>query len=111
MIVADKGKICPLFRKDVSKVCHTCAWFVEMIGTNPQTGEPVTRAQCALTAQVMATLEAARGGHAAAATTQELRNDIVRREQHSTRILSQQPAIVRLIGKPVDPYDTESGNR
>lgn len=110
MIRADPGKICPLHRRDVSKVCHTCAWFVELVGANPQTGEPVTRGQCAITAQVVATLEAARGGHNAASATQELRNDLDRNQKQATRILSQQPAVARLLnGGGVPLLEIEGG--
>lgn len=30
------GSICPQFRKDVSKVCHTCEWYQNLKGEHPQ---------------------------------------------------------------------------
>lgn len=32
---ADAGKTCPLYQKDMSEVCHTCAFWVRLYGQNP----------------------------------------------------------------------------
>lgn len=105
---AEPGSICPLMRKDVSKVCHTCAWWTKLSGTHPQTGAAVDLWQCAIVSQFMATLDVGRHAHAGGVATQELRNDIVRREQQSMRILSQHPSVARLIdGTSVPLLETE----
>lgn len=44
------GKLC-------SKVCPTCNFQTEVLGTNPNTGEPLARWMCALLLQHMLTLE------------------------------------------------------
>lgn len=46
--IATPGTKCPLYRKDVSKVCHTCEWFVPIKGQHPQTNEHIDRWGCAM---------------------------------------------------------------
>lgn len=84
------GLYCPLWRKDVSKVCHSCAWFSRVTGVDPQTGAAVDHWACAITMQVLATLDAAKAAHAGGATTQELRNDLLRERQQQARLLFSQ---------------------
>lgn len=36
---AKPGMTCPLWKRDMSKVCHTCEWWTQLRGTNPQGGE------------------------------------------------------------------------
>lgn len=95
---AAAGMFCPLWRKDVSKVCHSCAWFSCVSGVHPQTGDRLERWECAVTAQVIATLEAARASHSTADVTQQLRNDQQRERQAHTRLLTTQ--LLRSNGEP-----------
>ena len=88
--IAPKGTICPLHRKDVSRVCHTCAWYTRIQGVNPQTGEHLDKWLCAITAQVLAVLDVGKAATAGAATTQELRNDMKRERGQQTRLLATQ---------------------
>lgn len=88
--VAPKGTTCPLFRKDVSRVCHTCAWYTRIQGIHPQTGEQLDKWMCAITATVLATLDAGKAATVGAATTQELRNDMQRERVQHTRVLATQ---------------------
>ena len=85
--IADKGLNCPLWRKDVSKVCHTCAWYGPITGVHPQTGERVDAWQCAITSTVLAVLETAKCAAEGGAATQELRNDMHVDRQAQTRLL------------------------
>ena len=86
--IATPGMRCPLWRKDVSKVCHTCAWFTRIQGYHPQTGEPLDQWLCAQSAQVLATLDAGKAATAGAATTQELRNDLRLERSRHTRLIA-----------------------
>lgn len=95
--IAVKGEFCPLWRRDVSKVCHTCAWFSRIEGVHPQTGERVDMWKCAISLQVIATLEAAKAATMGGATTQELRNDLHRDRQSQTRLLASTPMRPQLL--------------
>ncbi len=37
---ASKGTFCPLWKKDKSKVCHTCEFWVRLYGRNPNPKDP-----------------------------------------------------------------------
>lgn len=85
------GLYCPLWRKDVSKVCHTCAWFSHVTGTDPQTGAPVSQWMCAQTMMVLATMDAAKAAYEGGAVTQHLRNDLLAERQQQARLLISRP--------------------
>ena len=42
------GLKCPMFHRDVSKVCHECDWYMEVRGEHPQTGAAVDSWGCAI---------------------------------------------------------------
>jgi hypothetical protein len=93
------GQTCPLRRKDVSKVCPSCAWYTRINGTHPATGQPVSEWMCAVEALVLTGIESTRTANVNAATTQELRNDLQRERQAQTRILA-----MKLTGQPQQKY-------
>jgi hypothetical protein len=76
---ANPGLVCPLHRKDVSKVCHKCPFWAKMNGTNPNTGEPVDTWQCAISWLPWLLVENARQTVGAAAATESMRNEILKR--------------------------------
>jgi len=77
--IADKGPICPLHQKDVSKVCHKCAWYTLVRGSNPQTGNEVDEWQCAIAWLPMLTIETAKNVRGNQAATESMRNEITKR--------------------------------
>lgn len=86
--IADPGMNCPLWRKDVSRCCHLCAWYSPVRGVHPQTGEHIDLWQCAMSNLVLTTLETAKAAAEGGAITQELRNDQHRERQAQTRVLA-----------------------
>lgn len=89
--IEPKGLYCPLWRKDVSRVCHTCVLFTKIGGVHPQTGEHIDQWLCAYNAAVLVGLDVARAAHVGGAVTQELRNDMHRERQAQTRVLASRP--------------------
>ena len=89
--IAAPGMRCPLWRKDVSKCCHQCAWFTQIRGKHPQTGEHLDQWMCAQVAVVLTTLEVGKATHEAGATTQALRNDLQTERENPTRLLASRP--------------------
>lgn len=89
--IAAPGSICPLRGKDVSKVCHVCAWYVLLEGIHPQTGERLNRWMCAVTAQVLTSIDAGRAAAETGATVQELRNDHLHERKAQTKLLLSRP--------------------
>ena|SRR5882724_678242 len=72
------GTICPLMRKDVSKCCHTCEWYTQILGTNPQTSEPIDKWGCAIAFMPMLTIENSQQQRQTGAAVESFRNEMRR---------------------------------
>jgi hypothetical protein len=90
---ADKGTICPLHRKDVSKVCHTCEWYVQLRGHHPQTGEPIDKWGCSIAFMPLLTIENSQMQRQTGAAVESFRNEMSMQNRQlaaiGPRILSQ----------------------
>jgi hypothetical protein len=75
----DADRYCPLWRKPMSKVCHTCPWWICVSGANPQTGERIDRWECAIAMMPILQVETAKEVRQGAAATESFRNEVVRR--------------------------------
>jgi len=84
---ADAGLICPLHKKDVSKVCHTCPWWVQLKGASPNTGEMIDDWRCSVAYLPILMVEVAQKANQAGAATEDMRNEITRRMDLQTRRL------------------------
>ena len=74
---APKGSFCPLWRKDVSKVCHTCEWFTQVRGRNPQSEVVLDQWGCAIAWGPTLLINAAQEARQGAAATESSRNVMV----------------------------------
>jgi hypothetical protein len=74
---AEPGLVCPLHRKPVEDVCHTCPWWMQLRGVNPNTGKEVDSWGCAVGFLPMLLIENAGQTRGAAAATEDARNKIV----------------------------------
>ena len=72
----ENGNFCPLIKKDC--VGLKCTWFVQLRGTNPQTGEPVDEWDCAVKWLPMLLIENAKEVRQGAAATESFRNEMVK---------------------------------
>lgn len=77
-----KDVYCPLWRKPMAKVCHTCAWYVEMQSTKPD-GSMHLQWTCAVPAQLGIASETKRQIIQHAAATESLRNELVRSAENT----------------------------
>ncbi len=77
-----KDVYCPLWRKPMAKVCHTCAWYVEL---QQQAADGTVKAQwtCSIPAQVTMQSETKRQIIQNGAATESLRNELVRTAENS----------------------------
>lgn len=76
---ADPGPICPLHKKDVSKVCHKCPWWYQVFGKHPQTGDKMDGYACAIAVLPALMLENSRQSRDAGAAVENMRNEITDR--------------------------------
>lgn len=73
-------KHCPMWRKAMSKVCHTCPWWTKVVGVNPNSKnasapEMLDRWDCAMAWMPLLAVNTARETFSVAAQVQEMRNE------------------------------------
>lgn len=84
--IAPKGDVCPLHRKDVSKVCHRCPWYTLVRGKHPQSEDTIDDWGCAIAWGPMLMINAAQQAHQGAAATESFRNEMIKRADQSMMI-------------------------
>lgn len=72
-------KFCPLWRKKMSAVCHTCPLWTCVRGMNPNTGEQIDRWDCGLAHLPLLQIETSQQVRQAGAATESFRNEVVKR--------------------------------
>ena len=77
---------CPLNNFEPCKQLD-CAWFIEIHGTNPNTGEPLKDWGCAMSMMPMMLIENARQQHGTAVAVESFRNEMVKSNESSQRVL------------------------
>jgi hypothetical protein len=83
---ADKGKICPLHRVDMSRVCHKCPLWVQLRGKNPQGGD-IDHWGCSLAWLPVLLVENAQQSRQTGAAVESFRNEMVQANNVSRQIL------------------------
>ncbi len=73
---ASDGTFCPLWRKQRHKVCHTCAWYIQVQGKNPQTGQDVNEWNCSIAFMPILQIETTKSSRETTSETHELRNEV-----------------------------------
>ncbi len=71
---------CPLgheCEKAQDGVLHRCAWFVQLSGQNPQTGEQLDEYGCAMSWMPVLLVENARVSRGTSAAVESFRNEVV----------------------------------
>ena len=84
---ATPGKICPLHKKDMAKVCHDCPWWTLLRGKNPQTGADLDEWACAIGLLPVLLVEGSRQTRSVAAATESFRNDMAQAHAQSAKIV------------------------
>lgn len=70
------GNFCPLIKKDCVGI--KCAWYTQMRGTNPNTGEPVDEWGCAVSWMPFMAVEIAQKSNQTGAAVESFRNEVVK---------------------------------
>ena len=69
------GEFCPLIKKKCIK--HRCAWYTQVRGNNPNTGQEVDRWDCAVAWMPMMAIEISQKSHQTGAAVESFRNEVV----------------------------------
>lgn len=78
---AIKGFMCPLHKKDMSTVCHKCPLWIQVKGTDPQTGQEVDQWNCSLAWLPKLLIENSQMSRQTGAAVESFRNEMVHLNQ------------------------------
>lgn len=73
------GDFCPLIKKDC--IGLKCAWFTQLRGMNPNTGEELDEWGCAVTWMPILAVEIAQKSNQTGAAVESFRNEVVKENQ------------------------------
>jgi hypothetical protein len=96
------GNFCPLIKKDC--VGLKCAWYTQMRGTNPNTGEPVDEWGCAVAWMPFMAVEIAQKSNQTGAAVESFRNEVIKGNKQNQQLYIQalQQGIVPAKITPID---------
>jgi hypothetical protein len=77
---------CPMWRKAMVKVCHTCPWWQMVRGKNPNTGEEIDDWRCAVGLMPLGLLEVAHKTNQMGAAIESARNEAVKAHQQDMQL-------------------------
>lgn len=81
---------CPLWRKAMSRVCHTCPWWVQVRGQDPQDSRrELDQWNCAIAFQTPLTIEVGRQQLATAAAVNSMTEEMKKADKASEAIIGQ----------------------
>lgn len=80
-----KGSFCPLLKKDC--IGLKCAWFTQIRGQNPNTGEPVDNWACAVEWLPVLMIENSQQQRQTGAAVESFRNEMVKSNELTQGIL------------------------
>lgn len=72
------GMVCPLHRKDMSKVCHKCPLWVHVQGKDPQSKNTIDHWNCSLAWLPTLLIENAQMSRQTGAAVESFRNETIR---------------------------------
>lgn len=75
---AKAGMLCPLWKKDMSKVCHTCEWWTHLRGKHPQGEEIIDQWGCAIAWLPVLMVENSQMQRQTGAAVESFRNEMVK---------------------------------
>lgn len=73
---AKAGAMCPQFKKDVSKVCHRCAWWVGLTWKDEK-GESQHKWNCAMVMTALTNVDVVKATAGTQAATESFRNEMM----------------------------------
>ena len=76
---AKPGFMCPLLKKDMSEVCHTCGWWTGLYWKDETTKEMHNKWNCAIVTTALGQVDVVRASGGVHAATVDMRNEIVKR--------------------------------
>lgn len=91
---------CPLNNFDPCKK-FDCAWFIQIRGTNPQTGKEQDEFGCAIAMLPLLSIENTQQTRQAGASIESFRNEMVKANENSLKMLMTNQVMEKLIKKDI----------
>lgn len=82
----EKGNFCPLIKKDC--IGLQCAWFMQVRGHNPNTGQEVDEWACSIAWMPMLMIENSQQQRQTGAAVESFRNEMTRANENNIRVLA-----------------------
>lgn len=82
----DKNADCPFWRAPCKE--HGCRFWVQVQGTHPQTGDPVSEWNCAIAFLPLLLINNAQQSRQTGAAVESFRNEMMRQNQQLQRIVA-----------------------
>ena len=98
-----KGCFCPLVKKDCIE--NKCAWFCQVRGINPNTGEPIDEWQCAITLMPILLIENSQQQRSTGAAVESFRNETVKQGDVLNQLLAHSMSLTQQTLQSVTPAD------
>lgn len=95
----EKGKFCPLLQKECIEL--KCAWFTQIRGTNPNTGEPVDEWDCSINWLPFLVIEGSQQSRQTGAAVESFRNEVVKANESNQRLYLQQQTQINPLMLPI----------
>jgi len=97
------GNFCPLIKKDC--IGLKCAWYTQMRGTNPNTGEPVDEWGCAVTWMPVLAVEVAQKSNQTGAAVESFRNEVVKANHQNQELYIQALKHQQIVPAQITPLN------
>lgn len=95
----EKGKFCPLLQQDCIEL--KCAWFTQIRGTNPNTGEPVDEWDCSINWLPFLVIESTQQNRQTGAAVESFRNEVVKANESNQQLYLQQQTQINPLMLPI----------
>jgi hypothetical protein len=92
---ADDGQTCPFNGQDTSVTCHKCPMWLQLRGTNPNTGEPVDDWRCSFAWLPMLLIENSLMQRQTGAAVESFRNETVKANEVACRVIAATAPVLR----------------
>jgi len=86
----ETGTYCPLIKKDCIQT--KCAWFTQVRGTHPQTGEPVDEWGCAVGWMPVLLIENSQQQRQTGAAVESFRNEMIDSNARTLQLMLGNPS-------------------
>lgn len=103
IVMSEERKWCPLIQKKC--VQHKCAWYINIQGSNPNTGEQLNTWDCSIAWIPVMQIETSQKANQAAAAVESFRNEMVDASRKNQEIYTAMVDQATIIPANITPFE------